>query len=407
MRWPFSRQEPKALISISDPGAAGYFIPGGLVDLAGVSVGEYSALGLSAFYRAGSLIAGTLASLPLRTLRDIGNGERERVGSIFDDPDGPDGQTRYEWVETLFLNLFVHGRAYALKLYNEAGSLARLPLVHPLCVGVERPTMDEYRTGNLPAGGKWFRITLDNGEQVKYDADQVWEVPGLSSDGFCGISLISIARNSLATAIAGDKAAAVMFGQGALISGLVSPDDDLDQEEVKQIQQQLDRSVSGYENAGKIAIVNRRLNFTPWTMTASDAQFLQSRQFQIEEIARWTGVPPHLLMQTEKQTSWGTGVEEQNRALARTVLGPWAKRVEERGSRLLARPRFIEFDFAGLERPSPDKEIELLLAQTGGAAILTVNEARAIRNLPPVAGGERLGGPVTPPATPNDGSGNA
>jgi HK97 family phage portal protein len=118
-------------------------------------------------------------------------------------------------------------------------------------------------------------------------------------------------------------------------------------------------------------------------MTATDAQFLQSRQFQIEEISRWTGVPPHLLMQTEKQTSWGTGVEEQNRALGRTVLLPWAQRVEHRASRLLAVPRWVEFEFAGLERPSPDREIELLLAQVAGG-LLTVNEARAYRNLPPL-----------------------
>ncbi|MDM4723405.1 phage portal protein [Micromonospora sp. WMMA1363] len=56
-----------------------------------------------------------------------------------------------------------------------------------------------------------------------------------------------------------------------------------------------------------IAVVNRRLKFSPWTMSATDAQFLQSRQFSVEEVARWFGVPPHLLMQTERQTSWGRG----------------------------------------------------------------------------------------------------
>jgi HK97 family phage portal protein len=118
-------------------------------------------------------------------------------------------------------------------------------------------------------------------------------------------------------------------------------------------------------------------------MSATDAQFLQSRQFQIEEISRWTGVPPHLLMQTEKQTSWGTGVDEQNRALGRTVLSPWAQRLEGRGSRLLANPRWVELEFAGLERPSPDREIELLIQQVQ-AGLLTVNEARKVRNLPPL-----------------------
>ncbi|WP_433368387.1 phage portal protein [Actinoplanes sp. CA-142083] len=395
MIWPWSRKrEPKALVSISDPAAAGYFIPGGLVDFAGVAVGERSALGLSAFYRAGSLISGTLASLPLRSLREDADGTPQKVASIFDDPDGPDGQTVFEWLETLFLHLFVHGRSYAIKVRTQAGALVRLPLVHPLCVVPEEPTLDDYRTGNLPLGGKWFNLTLDNGDLVRWDANDIWEIPGQTTDGFSCFSLVNLARNSLGTAIAGDRAAAVMFGQGALISGLVTPEDDLEPDEVKKLRRELDTSVSGYENAGKLAIVNRRLNFTPWTMTAVDAQFLQSRQFQIEEISRWTGVPPHLLMQTEKQTSWGTGVEEQNRALGRTVLNPYGTRFEQRASRLLARPRWVEFDFAGLERPSPDREIELLIAQVD-AKILTVNEARAIRNLPPLPEPEPA--PAAPP----------
>jgi HK97 family phage portal protein len=124
-------------------------------------------------------------------------------------------------------------------------------------------------------------------------------------------------------------------------------------------------------------------------MTNSDAQFLQSRQFQIEEISRWTGVPPHLLMQTDKQTSWGTGVDEQNRAMGRTVLAPWASRLEQRASRLLAKPRWVEFDFSGLERPSPKDEVALIISEIG-AGLLTVDEGRALRNRPPLPQTEGL-----------------
>jgi hypothetical protein len=88
-------------------------------------------------------------------------------------------------------------------------------------------------------------------------------------------------------------------------------------------------------------------------------------------------------MSSEKSTSWGTGLEEQNRAMARTVLAPWANRFEQRASRLLARPRWAEFDFHGLERPAPDVEIGLLIQQVQ-AGLLSVDEARAIRNLPPL-----------------------
>jgi HK97 family phage portal protein len=339
-----------------------------------------------------------LASLPFRSYRDGPDG-REQVGSVFDDPDGPDGQTVYEWKESAFLHLLLHGRAGALKVRNEAGGLVRLPLVHPLAFQPRWPTPEEFRTGNLPAGGLWFDLTLGDGTKVVFDADEFWYVPGLSLDGRTGVSLLTYARQSLGTTIAADRAAAKAFSGGALISGLVSPEDDLEADEAKDIKAQLNQNVSGYENAGAIAVVNRRLKFQPWTMSAVDAQFLQSRQFQIEEISRWTGVPPHLLMQTEKQTSWGTGVEMQDRALGRSVLSTWANRFEQRASRLLARPRWAEFDFAGLERPSPEKEIELLIAQVG-AGLLTLNEARELRNLPPLPEPD-----PAPPAEP-DGSGD-
>jgi HK97 family phage portal protein len=341
-------------------------------------------MGLSAFYRAVSLISGTLASLPMPSYRDDA-GKREKVASIFDDPDGVEGQTVFEWKETAFAHLVLHGRCGALKVRTEAGALVRLTLVHPGLWNEELPTPEEIERGEVPAGGLWFRVQLDTGKSVKLDAQDFWYVPGLSLDGKTGVSLLTYARLSVATGIAGDRAAGNMFSRGALIAGLITPDDDQHDitDDVPEIRRQIDSQVAGYDNAGTFAILNRKLKLQPWTMTAVDAQFLQSRQFSIEEISRWTGVPPHLLMQVDKQTSWGTGVDEQNQGMSRYVLGHWAQRFEQRASRLLARPRWCEFDFAGLERPNFATEIDLLLKQVAGG-LLTVDEARAVRNLPPM-----------------------
>lgn len=376
--------------------------PGG-PGLYGIAVDEETALGVSAFFRAVSLIAGSLAQLPMPTYRDA-DGQRARVESIFDNPDGDDGQTVFEWKETAFLHLVMHGKTGARKIKNEAGGLARLELVHPLTF-TER-AYDKTRDQRRPRGGLWFDMTLADGTAVSYDADDFWYVPGMSLDGRTGVSLLTYARVSMATTIAGNEAAGRSFTNGAMISGVAvpaDPDEDIT-DDLDQIRRDLDREFLGPENAGGIALTAARIKVQPLQMTLADAQFLQSRQFQVEEVSRWTGVPPHLLMQTEKQTSWGTGVEEQNRAMGRTVLGTWASRFEQRCSRLLARPRWVEFDFAGLERPSPEKEIELLLAQTG-KPFLTVNEARAIRNLPPVAGGDVLdvapAAPTEPPGGTN------
>lgn len=399
MKWPWIRwRERNTALSISDPLVAQWLTIGN-PNFSGVQIGEGSALALSAVWRSVAVIAGTLASLPLRTLRNAEGGKTERVGSIFDNPGGQYGPTPYEWKETGFAHLLLHGNAFEFHVRNEAGALVQLEWLHPLAVLIVEPTIEEHRSGKLPLGGKWFDVQMKDGSQARFDAQHVTHIPALSMDGIRGLSPLQVARNSLGTAAAGDRSAAKMFSSGALVSGLVSPEDDLEPEETKEIKAQLNQNVSGWENAGAIAVVNRRLKFTPWTMSAVDAQFLQSRQFSIEEIARWFGVHPTLLMQTDKQTSWGTGIEEQNRGLGRTVLSPWAQRFEQRNSRLLAQPRFVEFDFAGLERPSPKDEIELLMKQTGNKPILTVNEARAIRNLPPVEGGDELMPVVEPEPT--------
>lgn len=362
------------MYSVSDPALVELFGLG-TPNFAGVEVGEHSALGLSAVYRAIALISGTIATLPMRTLRDTGDGMRQRVTSFLDNPGGQYGPTPYEWTETVLLHLLLHGNAFLRHIYGGAGQLLALEPIHPLCVSIDAAP-------DRP-GGKLFKAHLEDGRQVEYDALTMTHIPALCMDGLRGLSPITVARNSLGTAIAGDRAAARMFSNGMLIAGMVTPDEDVEPDEVKSIKSEIEAKVGGWENAGGIPVVNRKLKFTPWTMSAEDAQFLQSRQFQIEEVARWFGVPPHLLMQTEKQTSWGTGVETQNRGLARFALNGWTTRVEQRLSRLLPNPRFVEFDFAGLERPTPEQEIDLLIKQVE-AGLLTLDEARAIRNLPPL-----------------------
>lgn len=410
MRWPWQRSvqdaaavpastssavEPRANVQIP-ASIVSAMLGAGAGNYSGVHVDESTALGLSAVYRAVSLISGTIAQLPLRTLRERG-GRLDRVSSIFDDPMvGVGGLTPFEWVETIMIHLLLHGNAYLLHIYNGAGALFALVPQHPLCVEPYWPSPDDKV---WPVGNRWYRVTDIWGRQSIHDATTVTHISAQSLDGLKGLSPLAIARNSLGTAIAGERSAAKLFSQGALMSGLAVPaDDDLEDHELAAAREELNRHVLGWENAGSIAVTNRKLNFTPWTMTAADAQFLQSRQFSIEEVARWYGVPPHLLMQTEKQTSWGQGVNEQNRGLGKFTLSPWTSRVEQRLSRLLAVQRWCEFDFAGLERPNVETEIALILQQVEGG-LITPNEGRALRNLPPLVGGDVVrGGKAAEPA---------
>jgi HK97 family phage portal protein len=398
VQWPFGRKqetaessrrpvEQRTSYSISDPRLATLF-QFGTANYSGVPINESTALGISAVYRAVSLISGTLSQLPMRTLRELAPGLREPVPSWMDTPGGPDGPTPFEWKETVLLHLLLHGNAFLLHNRGGAGQLISLTPVHPLCVSVEKT--DIWPNGDPVVGGKLFTVVLEDEELLTVDGSKLLHIPGMCTDGIRGISPISMARQSMGTAVAGDRAAANMFSRGSMVAGLVSVDgEDVEEEDAKAISDALERNVSGWENASTIRFVNRKVKFTPWTMSSVDMQFLESRQFQIEEIARWFGVPPHLLMQTDKQTSWGTGVAESNRGMGRTVLAPWASRIEQRLSRLLWGEKFVEFDFSGLERPSPEIEIGLL-AQKIEAGMVTINEARSALNLPPVSGGDVL-----------------
>jgi HK97 family phage portal protein len=362
--------ELRSVYSVADPAVA-EMLGMGLPNLAGVSVNEHSAIGLSAVWRAVSLISGTIASLPMRTIQSDGV-LSQRVPSFLDDVGGAGGMTPFAWKETVLAHLLLHGNAYLAHVYGGAGQLIGLSPIHPMAVAVD--------TDN---GSKTFRVSLSDGTVRTFTPQTMTHVAALSLDGIKGMSPIQVARNSLGTSIAGERSAARLFTNGALISGIVTPEDDVSEDDAKTIAESLRRKMAGESNAGEIAFINRKLKFTPWSMDATDAQWLESRAFQVEEVARWFGVPPHLLAQTEKQTSWGAGVSEQNRGLARYTLSPWTTRIEEVLSRLLPLGRKAEFDYASFVKPSPEVEIELLIKQVE-AGLLTVDEARAIRNMPPL-----------------------
>lgn len=381
--WPWSRtnrfeptEQRSASWSVSDP-AIVELLGLGSGNLAGVAVGESSVLGLAGVYRAVSLIAGTIASLPMRTIETNKDGHTERARSFLDTPGGPTGPTPFEWKEQVLVHLLLHGNAYCAHLYGGAGQIVGLLPVHPLAVTVDVE----------PDGSKLFTASLADGTRRVFTSQQLTHIPALSTDGVTGLSPIAVARNVFGTSLAGDRAAARMFANGAMVSGLVTPVDDMSEEEAKAIKASLRAKMQGTDNSGDIAVINRQLKFDKWSMSAEDAQFLQSRAFQVEEIARFYGVPPHLLMQTEKQTSWGTGVQEQNRGLARYTLEPWTTRIQERLSRLLTGGKKCEFDYSAFVQPDPETEIGLLIEQVD-AGLLTINEARKIRNLPPLPGGD-------------------
>jgi len=388
--------------SIGDPALAEFLGMQGS-NLAGVSVNETTVVGLTAVYRAVAIIAGTIAGLPLHAYRTDADGQRQRVDSFLDRPSGPGGPyTQFEWLELVMVHLLLHGNAFLAHVYNGAGAVVGLLPLLPSAVTVKAiQTAEQLAAYGGPDGTyrKWFEVQLADGSRRELTCAELTHIPAMGTDGIRGLSPIEAHRQALGTGIAGDRAAARLFGSGLLLGGLVSGDDGLSQDDAEDAVAALKAKMAGADHAGDIAFINAQLKFTPWTIPPADAQFIESRVHQVEEVARIFGVPPHLLGQTEKQTSWGTGVSEQNRGLARYTLMAWTTRIEQRLSDLLSRPTFCEFDYAGLLQPAPEVEIPLLIQQVD-AGLLTLDEARRIRNLPPLP----AGAPSAPADPPSDGA---
>lgn len=399
---PAAPVQERATYSVGDDAALAVL---GYTPVWGSTVSERTALNLSGVYRATSLIAGAIGGLPLRTLETSSDGQTERVESFLDNPGG-DQYTPMEWAELVMMHLLLHGNAYLQHIYGGADQLVALYPVHPASVSVE---WDSTRPG-----GKLYTVSLYDNDSiartVEFDASTMTQVMGPSLDGLTGYSVLHAGRLSLGTALAGEKAANRTYANGAMISGLVTPsdpEDELTEKQATATKQMINQVIAGSEKAGDIVVMSQALKFTPWMMSASDAQFMESRTFSVDEIGRWFGVPPHLLGLTEKSTSWGQGIAEQNRGLARYTLTPWTSRIEQRLSTLLPRGRKAEFDYTAFVRPAPEDEIQLLISEVN-SGLLTLNEARAIRNLPPVAGGDAIrtpagAAPPTAPAGPDAG----
>lgn len=377
MEAPEIRTSPS--ISISDPGLAEY-LGLGFGNDSGVSLTELSALELSAVWRSCVLVAGTIGTLPLKSYQrvklDNGGNRKEQIETFYDAPH-PD-LTPFEWVELVMAHELLWGNAYLFHIYGGASQIMGLAPFSPWAVGLSQCTEE-----GINYGRKEFRTKDLKGTTRTFTSANILHVPAFGTDGLRGLSPIGAARHSLGAAKAGDKAAGRMFRNGLLLGGILRPKGEaLTKTQRDQVMSGLKRH-AGAENAGDVAFVPAPVEFSPWTMNAVDAQFLESRHFGIEECSRWFGVPRELLSESGA-SSWGSGISEIVKGFQKFCLSTHTTRLQQRFSTLLPAGQFCEFDYSGLLQPDPKEEIDLLIRQVE-AGLLTKDEARAIRNLPPLA----------------------
>ncbi|WP_307818247.1 phage portal protein [Streptomyces sp. MBT60] len=352
---------------------------GGAPVEAGVAVTETGALAYPAVWRAASVVANVSASLPLHTYKV---GTKDRVTSDILEEPHPE-LTRFEFWRLMKLHRLLWGNAYAQKIRNGAGTIVQLWPIRPDRVLVER----EQPSGNNP-GGKVFWVQTEDGGRVRLTSREVLHLPGLGYDGVTGCSPVRAAAQGIGLGIAAERAAGRLYGSGNMISGVLQTEQRLQPEQAANLKANWKARYGGAQAAHDVAILDSGASFHPVTMPYKDSQFLESRMFQVTEVSRMFGVPPFLLMATEKSTSWGTGLEQQAQGFVTWDLGPaWLTPTEQRVTKeLLPKGVYAKYQVGGLLRGDSAARALFYRAMRDTGAF-TANNILALEDMPPITDG--------------------
>ncbi|WP_155054581.1 phage portal protein [Streptomyces blattellae] len=353
---------------------------GGVQSDAGVPVSETTALRASPVWRAVALIAGVSAALPLPAYKD-GTREKQPV-DLLKNPH-PD-LTPVELWRFAYLYRVLWGNTYIQKVRDGAGQVRELWPVSAERVHVERDKPSEANPS-----GKLFDVVDDWGVHHVWTPHQILHIPGLGYDGITGCSPVRLATQGIGLAQAAEKSAARLFGSGNMIGGVLQTEQRLDPDQAARLKERWKAKMAGVHNSHEVAVLDSGASFKPVTMPNTDAQFLESRQFQVTEIARMFGVPPFLLMSTEKSTSWGTGLEQQAQGWVTFDLNPtWLTPTEQRITKELLPPDlYANYQMGGLLRGDSAARATFYRAMRDVGAY-SADDVRALEELPPLGDGK-------------------
>lgn len=352
---------------------------------AGENVSDQGALSLSAVWACVNLIAGTIASLPLMVYRPNADGNRvvardHPLYRVLHDSPNFD-QTAVDFWEFMNGSIELWGNAYARKLRSGAAISGLVPIA-PQLVAVRR----------LSSGTLEYRWSEDGKSYVETDQTML-HIRGFGGNPLGGMSTLHFGRNVFGLARAIDRSAGGMFKNGLRPSGVLTFEKWLTQEQRDLSEAKLGEKYLGSMNAGRPLILEGGTKWSQLTISPEDAQMLESRGFSVEEICRFFGVPPFMVGHTEKTSSWGTGLEQQTLGFQKFTLRRRLKRIEQALEKqlLTAAERkagyIIEFNIEGLLRGDSAGRARFYQQMTAIGA-MTINEVRALENMPPVEGGD-------------------
>lgn len=347
----------------------------------GIAVEGYTALKMAAFYRGMTLLSNLGGALPLKVYKV---GSKETATSLLMKYPHPD-MTPLEFWRLTYMHRILHGDFFAQKIRTaQSGRVDYLEPLDPcrMKVGIGKRT-------DLNKSGKVFEYTDDNGGRHVLTPYDCFHIPGLGHEGVRGVSVIKYAAQSIGLALAAEKYGARLFGSGNLMTGILQTDETLTQDQAETLQERWERMNAGLDRSHRTAILDSGAKFQTLTMPNDDAQLLESRDFQVTEIARYLGIPPYLMFQTEKTTSWGTGLEQQARGFTQFDLHPgWLGPTEQRITKeLLPNTQEARYDMNGLMRGDSIARAEFYRVMRE-AGVLSANEIRDSEDLPPREGGD-------------------
>ncbi|MEZ4714293.1 MAG: phage portal protein [Caldilineaceae bacterium] len=377
---------------------------------AGVYVNEESALTLSAVFACVRVLAEGVAMLPLITYRR--NGEvKERASDhplyrLLKEQPNPE-MTSFEFRETLIGHAATWGNGYAEIEWNRAGRPVALWPLRPDRMRVER------RAGQLR-----YDYTLPNGQAQTLQWYQVHHLRGLSGNGVTGYSVIRMAMQGIGLGLAAEEHGARFYGNGARPGGVLEHPGRLSDLAFKRLQDSWNAEHQGLSNAHRMKILEEGLKYTAIGIPPEEAQFIETRKFQVSDIARWFRVPPHMIGDMEGATF--SNIEEQGLEFVTYTLAPWLVRSEQALTRDLLTDAeqqtiFIEYLVAGLLRGDIQSRYNAYsIGRQNGW--LSANDIRRMENMNPIDGGEVYlvplnmvpaggdGTPVTVSASPDNAS---
>ena len=289
--------------------------------LSGVSVNPDTALSISTVFRCVSAIAQDIAGMPLIVYQRTDGGKERAVDHplyevLHDRPN--QWQTSFEWREMMLGHLLLRGNAYNLIEPGPRGFAGELIPLNPAEMKVEQLANRQLR----------YTYTWKDRRKEIFTQDEIFHLRGLSSDGIKGLSVVGLARESLGLGIAAEQYGARFFAQDARPGGVLSVPNRLSPESHDQMKKDWSDVHSGLLGSHKTAILENGVKWEQVGMSNEDAQFLATRGLQIEETARWFGVPLHRIGHTQGVTSWGTGIEQFTLGYIKFTLLGWVRRLE-------------------------------------------------------------------------------